>query len=92
MCIWVECVCQWCTCVHVCGWSVHLCVSLILLFLDTLKSDFMHGALIRHVYIVILCQILYVFVTLSLDVSGTTYQVCALVHVCDHFLTCQVNF
>ena len=98
MCIWVECVCRVCTCVHVCRWSVLVCVSLVWLFLETLKSDFMHGALIRHVLLcweLILCQILFVCVTLWLDVSGTTYQttyqVCPLVHVCDHVLTCQVN-
>ena len=56
--IWVECVCRVCTCVHVCGWSVLVCVSLVWLFLETLKSDFMHGALIRHVhnaYVLLLC-------------------------------------
>ena len=45
-------------CLEFCLICVCVCVSLIWLLLETLKSDFMHGALIRHVhiaYVLLLC-------------------------------------
>ena len=48
---------------------------------------------VRTLIVAVLRTNLFVCVTLWLDVSGSghTNQVCPLVHVFDHFLTCQVN-